>query len=83
MQICAYQCHRRGSGDGFIMAFRRPGSQAGEAVLHAEAVDAVAEYAVEVFRGGMTRMSGAGLINLELALPTPRSCKLLFYKKAK
>jgi alpha-galactosidase len=82
MNICAYQCHNPAAGDGFIMAFRRPGSSIGETVLHAEAIDANAEYDVEVFRGSTARMHGASLINLEIALPAPRAAKLIFYRKA-
>ena len=81
MNICAYQCHDPEADSGFIMVFRRPGSTVSESVLQPEGVDPLADYDIEVFRGGASRVRGNELRNLEVNLPEPRSARLMMYSR--
>jgi alpha-galactosidase len=81
VNLCAYQCHDPAADDGFIMVFRRPGSAASAVVLHAEGIDAAADYDIEEFRGESSRVRGTALAALAIRLPEPRSARLIFYKK--
>ena len=79
---CAWQLHRADLDAGFAIAFRR--LDAPEHILHVNlgGLDPSATYEVETYHGERMCVNGARLANWVVELRSPRSFRLVFYRKA-
>ncbi len=81
---CAYQCDREELNEGFIIAFRREECRESELNVQPGSIDSAAEYQLEFFDGTKKcSISGAELAFFKIALDTPRTFCLCYYKKIK
>ena len=78
--IYAYQCHLPEEGRGFFAVFRRPEGDEAEIVPALRAIDPVARYEVETFRGASETLSGAELLSRPVRLDAPRRVRVVFYR---
>jgi len=79
---CAYQMHRADLDAGFAIAFRRLDAPDPDFVATLSGIDPAADYEVETYGGGLTRMKGAALADWRVRLERLRDFRLIFYKKA-
>ena len=81
MRWCAWQLHRPDQAAGFAIFFRR--LNAPNHIFEADlgGIDAAADYEVEEWAGKTIRMSGRELRHRRIELRSPRSFKLIFYRK--
>ena len=78
---CAWQLHRPDRGDGFAIFFRRLNTPSHTLKVELGGIEEGARYEVETWPGAIERMSGAALRHLTVELRSPRSFRLMFYKK--
>ena len=79
----AQQFHSESDGSGMFVCFRRAACPDARQTFALSEIDASARYQVEML-GGKTRIvEGSRLASLEIELPKPLSCEVLFYKKVK
>lgn len=77
--FCSYQLNKE--DEGFFIVFRRKECPSDTFRPNLRGIDPKAKYTVETFGGKTKKMRGKRLASLVLKLDTPRSCKLVFYKK--
>ena len=82
MRWCAWQLHRSDLNAGFAIFFRRLNTPSHIFDAELGGIDVAASYDVETWHGGEERMDGQSLRKLRIELCSPRSFKLLFYRKA-
>ena len=78
---CAWQMHRSDRNDGFAIFFRRLNTPSRLFVADLGGIDEKAQYEVETWHGPTERMSGSKLRHLTVDLQSPRSFRLIFYRK--
>lgn len=78
---CAYQMHRADLDAGFAVAFRRLDTPDPDFAAKLSGIDSAADYEVETYDGGATRMKGAELADWRVRLERLRDFRLIFYRK--
>ena len=68
---------------GCVAAFRREAAPEAEIPVALREIDPAARYEVELIPGGIREVSGEELIDWKFELPTPRSCRVMFFRKTK
>ena len=79
--FCAYQLNDTRKGEGFFIVFRREACPDSNFFLQLRGIEPEAQYEVETFEGDTRLMKGAELAQQVLTLDSPRSYRLVFYKK--